>query len=79
MKNIKDYTMEELMELSRAFVNEIERRRRIEKEKDWNNLVSTIRDYVKKYGGIEINCYGEGSGGFIDVNSKFDSFNEIEL
>lgn len=78
MKNIEDYTMEDLMEINRIFVNEIERRRRIEKEEDWNNLANTIKDYIKKYGGIEINCYGEG-GGFIDVNSRFDTIDEIEL
>lgn len=78
MKNIKEYTMEELMEFNRIFTNEIECRRRAEREEDWNNLVSAIKDYVKKYGGIEINCYGEG-GGWIDINSRFDTIEEIVL
>jgi len=78
MKNIEEYTMEELVKLSRIFDDEIERRRRVEKEKDWNNLANTIKDYINKYGSIEIICYGEG-GSLLDINSRFDTFDEIEL
>lgn len=78
MKNIKEYTMEELMEFNRIFTNEIECRRRAEREEDWNNLVNTIKDYIKKYGSIEILQYGEESL-FIDITSRFDTIEEIEL
>ena len=75
MKEIyfSDLSLEELENLYRNANNELIRRRAQEREKDWNKVVTVLKDYIKKYGAIEMNCDGDGD---FCLNSDTD-FSEI--
>ena len=75
MKEIyfSDFSLEELESLCRNANDELVRRREQEREKDWNKVVTVLKDYIKKYGEIEMNCDGDGD---FCLNSDTD-FSEI--
>lgn len=58
MKDIyfSDLTMEELENLFRNASNELTRRKEQEQKNDWDKVVTTIKDYIKKYEDIVIDC-----------------------
>lgn len=54
-----DLSLEELENLCRNANNELVRRREQEREKDWNKVVTVLKDYIKKYGEIKMDCNGD--------------------
>ena len=78
MKEIyfSDLSLEELESLYRNANNELVRRKEQEKKKDWDKVVAVLKDYIKKYGEIEMDC--EGDGDFcLDSETDFSEIGSI--
>ena len=78
MKEIyfSDLSLEELESLCRNANDELLRRREHEKKKDWDKVVTVLKDYIKKYGEIEMDC--EGDGDFcLDSEADFSEIGSI--
>ena len=39
--------------------NELVKRREQEREKDWDKVVTVLKDYIKKYDEIKMDCNGD--------------------
>ena len=71
-----DLSLEELENLCHNANNELIKRREQEREKDWNKVVTVLKDYIKKYGEIEMDC--EGDGDFcLDSETDFSKIGSI--
>lgn len=57
--HFSDLSLEELENLCRNANNELVRRREQERKKDWDKVVTVLKDYIKKYGEIKMDCEGE--------------------
>ena len=69
-------SLEELENLCRNANDELVRRREQEREKDWNKVVTVLKDYIKKYGEIDMNC--DGAGNFcLDSETDFSEIGSI--
>lgn len=69
-------SLEELENLCRNANDELVRRREHEKKKDWNKVVTVLKDYIKKYGEIDMNC--DGAGNFcLDSETDFSEIGSI--
>ena len=75
MKEIyfSDLGLEELENLCYNANIELMKRRAQERKKDWDKVVTVLKDYIKKHGEIEMNCGGDGD---FCLNSDTD-FSEI--
>ena len=54
-----DLSWEELETLCRNANNELVKRREQEREKDWDKVVTVLKDYIKKYDEIKMDCNGD--------------------
>lgn len=71
-----DLSLEELENLCHKANNELIRRREQEREKDWNNVVTVLKDYIKKYGEIKMHCDGAGDC-YLDSAISFSEIGNI--
>lgn len=72
---LNEINTEELRELQEKIDNIIDTRNKKEKEKAWNEVVKTIKNYCSSFGSIEYNIYGEDC--YINEDDNFSTVGRI--
>lgn len=75
ISNLNEIDTKELCELREKIDNIIEARHKKEKEKMWNEVVETIKNYCSAFGSIEYNIYGEDC--YINKDDNFSTVGSI--
>ena len=73
--NLNENDTKELRELQEKIDNIIDTRNKKEKEKAWNEVVESIKNYCSAFGSIEYNIYGEDC--YINKDDNFSTVGRI--
>lgn len=77
--NYDQMTLSEMEEIYSRLGKEIEKRRDAEEKEDWKKLVSQIRLFIKRHGGISVINGTDEEEDCINCEAKFDDPGMIYL